>query len=96
VLPASAASTASPDLEQLAVGLTSMRQSMDQLAAQLTAGQQQMAGEVAKVQADVAKLQADEQKILQKLSAAAPRPPAAPARKLAPVTPPPAPSAEAR
>jgi hypothetical protein len=80
---------ATPDLQKLALGLASVRQSVDQLAAQFAAGQQQMAG-------DIAKLQADEQKILQKLSAAPPRPPAAPANKPAPVTPPPSPSAQAR
>ena len=80
---------ATPDLQQLTLGLASVRQSVDQLAAQLAAGHQQMAS-------DIAKLQADEQKIIQKLSAAPPRPPAAPAHKPAPVTPPPSPSEQAR
>jgi hypothetical protein len=80
---------ASPDLQRLALVLASVRQSIDQLAAQLAAGQQQMVS-------DIAKLQADEQEILQKLSAAAPRPATAPARKPVPVTPPPSPSAQAR
>jgi hypothetical protein len=84
-----AAATASPDLQRLALGLASVRQSIDQLAAQVVAGQQQMGS-------DVAKLQADEQQILNKLSAAPPRPAVTPARKPAPVTPPPSPSAEAR
>jgi pyruvate/2-oxoglutarate dehydrogenase complex dihydrolipoamide acyltransferase (E2) component len=88
VAPAAAA-TASPDLQQLALGLASVRQSVDQLAVQLAAGQRQMGG-------DIAKLQADEQEILHKLSAAPPRPAAAPARKPAPMTPPPSPSAQAR
>jgi hypothetical protein len=83
-MPPAATSTASPDLQPLALGLASMRQSVDQLAAQLAADQRQMAGEIAK-------LQEDEQKILQKLSAASLRPPAAPARKPAPVTAPPPP-----
>jgi hypothetical protein len=116
---------ATPDLQQLALGLASIRQSIDQLAAQLAVGQQQMAGDIAKLQADenglasirqsvdqlaaqlaagreqtagdIAKLRADEQEILRKLSAAPPRPAAAPARKPAPVTPPlPSPSAQAR
>jgi hypothetical protein len=57
-----------------------MRQDVDRLAAQLSFGQQQMAG-------DIAKLQASEHDILNKISAPPPRPAAAPARK--PVLPPP-------
>jgi len=87
VVPPAAA--ALPDLEQLALGLAAVRQSVDQLTAQLAAGQQQMG-------TDIAKLQADEQAILHKLSAAPPRAAAAPAHKPSPVTPPPAPSAQAR
>jgi hypothetical protein len=88
VVARAAAAAASPDLQRLALGLASVRQSVDQLAAQFAAGQQQMVD-------DIAKLQADEQEILHKLSAAPPRPTAAPARKPAPVTPP-SPSAQAR
>jgi hypothetical protein len=73
------AAAALPDLQPLALGLASVRQSVDQLAAQLADGQRQMGG-------DIAKLQADEQKILHKLSAAPPRPAADPAHKPAPVT----------
>jgi hypothetical protein len=80
---------ASPELQQLTVGLTSVRQSIDQLEAQLAADQQQMAG-------GIAKLQADEQEILHKLSATPLRPAAAPAPKATPVTPPPLPSGPAR
>ena len=87
------ASAASPDLQPLALGLASVRQSVDQLAAQLTDGQRQMGG-------DIAKLQADGQKILHKLSAPAPRPAADPAHKPAPAAPSPSaqlsPSAQAR
>jgi hypothetical protein len=72
------------DLKQLALGLAAVRQSVDQLTAQLEAGQRQMGG-------DIVKLQADEQEILHKLSAAPPRPTAAPAHKPASVTPPPSP-----
>ena len=87
---APAAAAASFDLQQLALDLYSVRRSVDQLASQFAASQQQMAG-------DIAKLQADEQQILSKLSAALPRP-APPARKPAPVTPSPssAPTAQAR
>src|SRR5712675_1802008 len=79
--PAPAAPTIpAPDLEQLkamSLGLAAVRQSVDQLAA----GQQQMA-------TDIAKLQADEQDILHKMTAAPlPRPAAAPARKPVPQTP---------
>ena len=88
-----AADTASSDLQQLTAVVASMRQSVDQLAAQLATGQQQVAD-------NIAKLHADEQKILQKLSATPQKlsatPPgatAAPARKPTPVTAPPSPSA---
>jgi hypothetical protein len=74
-----AAATASPNLQQLALGLASVRMAVDQLTDQLTAGQRQVAG-------DIAKLQADEQELAHKLLAAS-RPPA-PARKPAPPTPP--------
>ena len=83
------AGAASSDVQQLAFGLAAVRQSVDQLTAQLEAGQRQMGG-------DIAKLQADEQEILHKLSAAPPRLAAAPAPKPAPVTPPPSASAQAR
>jgi hypothetical protein len=83
------APAASPDLQPLALGLASVRQSVDQLAAQLADAQRQMGG-------DIAKLQADEQKILHKLSAAPPRPAADPAHKPAPVTSQPSPSSSAQ
>jgi hypothetical protein len=83
------AGAASPDVQQLAFGLAAVRQGVDLLTAQLAAAQQQMAR-------DIAKLQADEQEILRKLSATPPRPTAAPAHKPAPVTPPPSPSTQAR
>jgi hypothetical protein len=83
------AGTASSDLQQLALGLAAVRESVDQLTAQLEAGQRQMGG-------DIAKLQADEQKILHKLSAAPPRLTAAPAPKPAPVAAASSPSTQAR
>jgi hypothetical protein len=85
------ASAASPELKQLAFGLAALRQSVDMLTTQLASGQQQMGG-------DIAKLQADEQEIIRKLSATAPKPTASPAHKPAPMAasaPPPA-SAQAR
>jgi hypothetical protein len=88
IAPAPAAA-ASSDVQQLAFGLAAVRQSVDQLTAQLAATQQEIGN-------DIAKLQADEQAILSKLSAAPPRPPAAPAHKPVPNTAPPAPSAQAR
>jgi hypothetical protein len=84
-----AAATASPDLQELAASLASVRQSVDQLAAQLAFGQRQMGDKIAK-------LQADEQEILQKFSAAPMRPSAPPPRKPAAVTPEPSPSVQAR
>jgi len=83
------AAVASPDLQQLALGLAAVRQSVDLLSGQVTAGQQQTGS-------DIAKLQADGQDILHKLAAAPPRPTAAPTHKPAPVTPPPSPSPQAR
>jgi hypothetical protein len=82
---ASAAPAApSPDRQQLnamSLGLAVLRQSVDQLAAQLAAGQEQMTREITK-------LRAAEQDILDKISARPPRPAAAPARKPVPLTPP--------
>jgi hypothetical protein len=75
---AAPASAALPELQQLAFGLAALRQSVDLLTTQLAAGQQQMAG-------DIAKLRSDEQEILRKLSATAPRPAASPTQKPTPV-----------
>jgi hypothetical protein len=77
-----APATASPESQQLevmSISLAAMQQSIDQLTAQLVASQQQTASDNAKLK----------QEILAKLSSA-PRPVAAPARKPAPVAPPPA------
>jgi len=79
-------------LKSLSLNLAAVRQSVEQLATQVAAGQQQMSG-------DIAKLQASEQDILAKIAAPPPRP-AAP-RKPAPppqaaVAPPAAPAAPAR
>ena len=82
VAPAAPA-TPSPDLQQLnamSLDLAAVRQNVEQLAAQFAAGQQQMAG-------DIATLQAAQQDILHKISLPPPRPAAIPARK--PVPPPP-------
>jgi hypothetical protein len=82
---APAAPAASPDLEQLkavSLGLAAIRQSVDQLATQVAAGQEQ-------VTRDISKLQAAEDDILHKISEPPPRPAVAPpARK----PPPPAPA----
>jgi PPE-repeat protein len=78
-----APATPSPDLEQLkaiSLGLAVMRQSVDQLAAQLGAGQEQMTR-------DITKLQLAEQDILRKISAPPPSA-AGPAQKPVPLTPP--------
>jgi hypothetical protein len=83
------APAALPDLQPLALGLASVRQSVDQLAEQLADAQRQMGGHIAT-------LQADEQEILRKLSATPPRPVAGSSSKPAPVTPPASPSAQAR
>ena len=75
-----APATDSPEnqqLEVMSISLAAMQQSIDQLTAQLVASQQQMASDIAKLKQD----------ILAKLSS--PRPVVAPARKPAPVAPPP-------
>jgi hypothetical protein len=61
------------DLKAVSLGLAAIRQRVDQLAAQVTAGQEQMTRDF------TAKLHAVEQDILDKISA--PQPAAAPARK---------------
>jgi hypothetical protein len=70
-----------PQLKEVALGLSAVRQSVDQLAAQVAASQQRIAGDIAKLQAEI--------------SAPPPRPapaPApAPARKPVPLTLTPAP-----
>jgi hypothetical protein len=79
VAPAGPA-TNSRDVQQLktmSLDLAAVRQSLNQL----TAGQQQMAD-------GIAKLQAADQDILNRISVASPQPAAAPARKPAPVAPP--------
>jgi hypothetical protein len=84
VAPAAPAAL-SPELLQLkgmAANLAAVRQSVDQLAAQLAAGQRQMAG-------DIANLQAADRDIIQKISAPPPRLTAPTARKPVPLTPPP-------
>jgi len=79
-------------LKATTLGLAAVRQSIDQLGAQIVANQRQIASEIAK-------LQAADQDILQKITppppqaaAPAPRPPA---RKPVSLTPPPSPSAAA-
>ncbi len=78
--PPAASSPELKQLKEMSFVFTTMRQSVDQLAA----SQQQMAS-------DIAKLLADQQELLHKISAPPPRPTAAPARK--PVS---LPSSEAR
>ena len=99
---ASASAAAAPaapasDQQQLnatSLGLAAVRQSIDQLAAQFAAGQQQMANQIAR-------LQSADQDILQKIAAPPqiaappPRPAAPPARKPVALTPPPSPPATA-
>jgi hypothetical protein len=90
-----AAAPAAPSLDQqqlnsLTLNLAAVRQSVEQLATQVASAQQQMSGEIAR-------LQASEQDILNKIAAPAPRPAPVAARKPpsppAPtVSPPPAPA----
>jgi hypothetical protein len=90
---AEASAAPSPEKEQfkaISFGLADVRQRVDEIAAQLAAGQEQMTRDVAN------KLQAVEQDILDKISAPPPRPAAAPARKSVPLTPLPLTSPEAQ
>ena len=64
-------------LKSLSLNLAAVRQSMEQLATQVTSGQQQISGEIAR-------LQASEQDILNKILAPPPRPAPAAARRPAP------------
>jgi len=68
-------------LKELSLGLDAVRQSVDQVAAQVVAGQRQMAGDIAKLQAEISPPP--------QRAAAAPTaaPAAAPARKPVPPTP---------
>ena len=71
------------ELKSILINVAALRQSVDQLAVQFLASQQQMAS-------DIAKMKAAEQDIFDKISSSPPpRPAAAPARKPVPVPPPP-------
>ena len=99
--PQAAPDAPSPDLQQLKAMSTDLgvvRQSVDHLAAQFVAGQEQMTRDITKLHAEeqeilesIVKLHATERdilvNILDKISAPAPQPVAAPARKPAPLTP---------
>jgi hypothetical protein len=94
-LAAAAPAAPSPDQQQLnalSLNLAAVRRSVEQLATQVASGQQQMAG-------DIARLQVSEQDILSKIATRPPRPapvrkPAAPPQAAA--APPPAAAAPAR
>jgi hypothetical protein len=86
--PPAAPSVDPQQLNAISLDVAAVRQSVERLATQLAMGQQQMNG-------DIAKLQASEQDILNKISLPAPRPAPAPTRKPAPplaVVPPPPPA----
>jgi hypothetical protein len=91
VAPAAPAAL-SPELLQLkamAANLAAVRQSVDQLAAQLAAGRQQTTGDIANLQAVVAAGQQQMAGDIAKISAPPPRPVPPAARKPMPLTPPP-------
>jgi hypothetical protein len=67
-------------LKELSLGLDAVRQSVDQLAGQVAAGQRQMAGDIAKLQAEISPPPQ------RAAAAAAAAPAAAPARKPVPPT----------
>jgi hypothetical protein len=76
-------------LKELSLGFDAMRQSVDQLAAQVAAGQRQMAGDIAKLHAEISPPPQRAATASATASAAAPAavPAAAPARKPVPPTP---------
>ena len=85
VAEASAAlSPGQEELKALSAHLADVRQRVDEIAAQLAAGQEQVKRDNNKLQEDINKLQEVEQDILAKISAPPPRPAAAPARKSVP------------
>jgi len=69
------------ELKAISFSLAGVRQRVDQIAAQLAAGQEQMTGDI------TTKLNAAEQDILDKISVPQPQPTVAPARKPAPPPP---------
>jgi hypothetical protein len=82
---ASAMPVRDPQQLEASLGLAAVRKSVDQLAMQVAASQQQLAG-------DIARLQAAQQDMMEKISAPAPKPAAAPAPARKPpvaLTPPP-------
>jgi hypothetical protein len=91
------AAPAAPSVDQqqlnaLSLNLAAMRQSVEQLATQVASAQQQMRG-------DIARLQASEQDILTKIATPPPRPAPVAARKPAPppqALAPPPPAAQVR
>jgi hypothetical protein len=99
--PQAAPDAPSPELQQLkamSTDVAAVRQSVDQLAAQFVAGQDQLTRDITKQHAaeqelleSIVKLHATEQDILEnildKIPAPPPRPAAGPARKPAPLTP---------
>jgi hypothetical protein len=66
---------ADQEIKALALGLAAMRQRVDQLAAQIAAGQDQMTRDI------TARMQAAQRDIMDKIAAAQPRPDPAAARK---------------
>jgi hypothetical protein len=77
----------SPDQEQfkaMLFGLAGVRQRVDQIAAQIAAGQEQIMRSQERLTSDITKLQAIEQDILDKVPAPPQQPAAAPARKPVP------------
>ena len=72
-------------LKELSLGFETVRQSVDQLAAQVAAGQRQMAGDIAKLHAEISP--PPQRAATASATASAAAPAAAPARKPVPPTP---------
>jgi hypothetical protein len=74
-------------LKEMSLGLDAVRQSVDQVAVQVVAGQRQMAGDIAKLQAEISPPQQRASAAPAGAPPAAAPPAAAPARKPVPPTP---------
>jgi hypothetical protein len=87
ISPPPASSADSEELKSIVMNLAVVRQSVDKLADQFVASQQQIVASQQQIASELSKLKATEQGIFEKVSSAPPRPPAPSARKPVPVPP---------
>jgi hypothetical protein len=85
--PAPASSADSQELKSIVMNLAVVRQSVDKLADQFVASQQQILASQQQIASELSKLKATEHEVFEKVSSAPPRPPAPPVRKPVPVPP---------